>query len=120
MTKTPIPCTIIDDSFSRSGCKLVLTDAGGELPQGVSRSGIPISRTFSPSAVAVVDANFDCVLAPVDLVAAEHFARRILDGDPRARTEGGRDILLASAFLALLLVGGEVTPDGGAQFADVA
>lgn len=120
MTKTPIPCTIIDDSFSRSGCKLVLTDIGGELPAGVTRGGVPMTRTFGASAVALVDANFECVLSPVDLTAAEHFARRILDGDPRARTEGGRDLLLASAFLALLLVGGEEKPSGGSQFAEVA
>lgn len=120
MTKTPIPCTIIDDSFSRSGCKLVLTDAGGELPSGVTKDGQSATRTFSASAVALVDANFNCVLSPVDLTAAEHFARRIIDGDPRARTDGARDILLASAFLALLLVGGEEKQTGGAQFAEVA
>ncbi|KQV27572.1 hypothetical protein ASC97_04115 [Rhizobium sp. Root1203] len=111
MTKNPIPCTVIDDSFSRSGCKIVLTEIAGELPSGIAKGGTPVVRTFDKSAIAVVDKDFDCVIAPVDLAAVDHFARRIIDGDPRARTESGGIMLLASAFIALLLVGSEERPN---------
>ncbi|APO74237.1 hypothetical protein AM571_CH01401 [Rhizobium etli 8C-3] len=122
MKKSPIPCTVIDDSFGRSGCKIVLTDVSGELPAGTAKDGTPVTRTFGTSAVALVDQHFDCLIAPVDLVAAEHFARRIIDGDPYARTESGSDLLLASVFLALLYVGSEKlpSPDVPATAAEVA
>lgn len=110
MKKTPLPCYVIDQSFERSGCKLVLTDCAGEMPAGIAKGGVQITRSFNASAVALLDQNNDFVVAPADLVTVERFARRIVDGDPRARTESGGNLLLASAFLALLLAGSEERP----------
>ena len=110
MKPTPLPCHVIDQSFGRSGCKLVLTNCAGELPAGVAKAGDKIKRAFSVSAVALLDQNDDLVVPPADLTTVERFARRILDGDSRALTEAGGQLLLASAFLALLLVGSEQRP----------
>lgn len=115
MSKTPLPCHVIDQSFERSGCKLVLTNASGEMPAGIAKIGSQLTRTFGVSAVALLDQANDFVVAPADLVTVERFARRIIDGDPRARTESGGQLLLASAFLALLLVGTETRQVGAEE-----
>jgi hypothetical protein len=109
MISDSIPCTTIA-TFERSGCSLVVTEAGGSGPAGISKGGAPVSQSFGVGAIALVDQDFKCLVAPIDISAAAQLASRIIDGDPRARTEPASDLILASALLALIVTNFEVDP----------
>lgn len=86
-------------TFPVSGRNLCLTEEAGSLTGGVHKDGAPLTRSFSDGAVALQNSDGSCACGPVDFWAAVEFAGRIVEGDPRAITEPGSALLLATALL---------------------
>ncbi|MEV4609741.1 hypothetical protein MRBLMR1_004840 [Neorhizobium sp. LMR1-1-1.1] len=90
-------------TFALSGRKLCLTDEGGTLTGGVRKDYSPLERTFSSGAVTLMDADGGTAVDPVNLAAVLDFCERIVEGDQRAMTQPGAGLMLASAFIAIVL-----------------
>jgi len=90
-------------SFPLSGRKLCMTDEPGMLTGGTRKDGGPLQRTFSSGAVALMDPNGEALVDPVNFGAVMEFSERIVEGDQRAATQPGAMLMLASAYLALIM-----------------
>lgn len=90
-------------SFPISGRKLCMTDEPGTLTGGIRKDGGPLQRTFSHGAVALMDPNGDAAVDPANFAAVMEFSERIIEGDQRAATQPGAVLMLATAYLALIM-----------------
>jgi len=90
-------------AFPVSGRKICLTDEGGTLTGGVRKDYSSLERSFTAGAVALVDADGSAAVDPVDFAAVMEFCERIIEGDQRAATQAGAILMLATAFVGVVI-----------------
>lgn len=80
---------------------LLITDTDGATRIGTAKDGGALMADYTAGAFVLADDDGQAIVGPIQIEAAQAFARRVAEGDPRALTEPQGDLILATAVLAL-------------------